>query len=181
MIEILPEIRTALDDRLNNLAIGPADAASRAALDALARQLPGKATQRDFALACVAGLWLLHDFFDESHHISQDLDTTEGSYWHAILHRREPDYGNAKYWFRRVPRHPIFNDLRRDAATLTGEAGVPAGSEFLTTQKTWDAAAFVDLCEKGAGGSDALALLCRRIQRREWDLLFAYCHEQAFA
>ena len=41
-------------------------------------------------------------------------------------------------------------------------AGTPAGSEFLATQKKWDAAAFVDLCEKAASGSDALALLCRR-------------------
>ena len=63
---------------------------------------------------------------------------------------------------------------------MTEEAGVPQGSEYLARQKTWDAAAFVDLCAQAEHGAAALVLLCRRIQRREWDLLFAYCHEQAF-
>ena len=35
------------------------------------------------ARACLAGLWLYHDFLDESHAISQDLDTKESSCWHA--------------------------------------------------------------------------------------------------
>jgi hypothetical protein len=122
----------------------------------------------------------LRDFHDESHAISQDLNTPEGSYWHGILHRREPDYWNAKYWFRRVPKHPIFAALAADAAELTQDAATPAGSEYLLRQAMWDASAFVDLCEKAASGREDLVLLCRRIQRREWDLLFAYCYERAF-
>src|SRR5687768_4603277 len=47
---------------------------------------------REMAAACLAGLWLYHDYFDESHNISQDIHTPSGSFWHAILHRREPDY-----------------------------------------------------------------------------------------
>ena len=60
----------------------------------------------DMASCCLAGLWLLHGFLDESHKISQDIETTAGSYWHALMHRREPDFSNAAYWFRRVDRHP---------------------------------------------------------------------------
>ncbi|MBI2806717.1 MAG: hypothetical protein HYX68_17195 [Planctomycetes bacterium] len=177
----LPEISPLLaESRLNDLGPGSPNLAVRRQLQDLASSLAAKAKNRDFALACLAGLWLLHDFQDESHAISQELDTVEGSYWHGILHRREPDYWNAKYWFRRVPAHPILPPLCKEAAALTNDAGAPAGSEFLTHQKTWNAAAFVDLCEQAARGPVALGLLCRRIQRREWELLFAYCHERAF-
>ena len=37
------------------------------------------------AAACRAGLWLYHDFLDESHTISQEIETPEGSYWHALF------------------------------------------------------------------------------------------------
>src|SRR5262245_4732963 len=39
---------------------------------------------RDMAACCVAGVWLLHDYLDESHTISQGIDTTSGSFWHGI-------------------------------------------------------------------------------------------------
>lgn len=181
MIDVLPEIRPLLaEDRLNELAIGAPNLAMRDQLVELERSLPANAKNRDFAAACLAGLWLRHDFFDESHAISQDLDTVEGSYWHAILHRREPDYWNAKYWFRRVSGHPIHADLLQDATTLTSAAGSPPGSEQLIRQKTWDAAAFVDLCERAATVQGPVAMLCRRIQQREWNLLFQWCHSHAF-
>ncbi len=174
------DIQNLLDEeRLNDLGPGSPNQSVQAELTTAASRILAEAGNRDFAAACVAGLWLLHDFHDESHNISQDLETVEGSYWHGILHRREPDYWNAKYWFRRVPGHPIFGALAKQAETLTREAGTPAGSEYLLTQKTWDPHRFVDLCESAARGPDALALLCRKIQQAEWRLLFAYCWERA--
>ena len=83
---------------------------------------PHAVVDRQMADACVAGLWLMCDFLDESHAISQDIDTPSGSYWHAILHRREPDYSNAKYWFRQVGRHPIFESLATAARQIADEA-----------------------------------------------------------
>src|SRR5688500_4990238 len=86
------------EERLNDLGPGSPNLGMQAQLHQVQRELP----TGDFASACMAGLWLYHDFLDESHAISQDLHTVEGSYWHAIMHRREPDAWNSKYWFRRV-------------------------------------------------------------------------------
>ena len=75
------------------------------------------------AACCIAGVWLLHDFLDESHTISQGIDTPSGSFWHAIMHRREGDFSNAKYWFRRVGQHPVFDALGQRAAELAAIRG----------------------------------------------------------
>jgi hypothetical protein len=55
--------------------------------------------------ACQAGLWLAFDFLHESHEVSQELKTPEGSFWHAIMHRREPDAWNSKYWVPKIARN----------------------------------------------------------------------------
>ena len=65
---------------------------------------------------CVeSGLLLLWDFLDDSHEISQTMEgkgsPRTADYWHGIMHRREPDAGNASYWFRRVGQHPAFDHL----------------------------------------------------------------------
>ena len=65
---------------------------------------------------CVeSGLLLLWDFLDDSHEISQTMEgkgsPRTADYWHGIMHRREPDAGNASYWFRRVGPHPAFDHL----------------------------------------------------------------------
>lgn len=61
-----------------------------------------------------SGLWLLAGDLDRSHRISQDDSSPEGSFWHGIMHRREGDFSNAKYWFRRVGEHPVFARLAEE-------------------------------------------------------------------
>ena len=65
----------------------------------------------DMAACCISGIWLLHDFLDESHRVSQDIDIPSGSFWHGVMHRREGDFSNAKYWFRRVGNHEVIAEL----------------------------------------------------------------------
>lgn len=84
---------------------------------------------RDAARCCLSGLWLLHDFLDESHAISQEIDSIDGSYWHGIMHRREPDAGNASYWFRRVGSHPASDHLGTQLIAWMSE--LKASSEML--------------------------------------------------
>lgn len=164
----------------NPLGPGKPNAAARAALDALdAAALAGGRSIADeqMARACLAGLWLRHNFLDTAHTISQEIDTTTGSFWHGIMHRREPDYGNAKYWFRRVGRHPVFGTLNALARSLTGSRS-EAGAQ-LAELSEWDPLLFVDLCQRAAAGEASLEPLCREVQQREWETLFDYCYRQA--
>ena len=140
---------------------------------------PRRVVDSQMARACIAGLLLMYDCMDESHEISQSIETTSGSYWHGILHRREPDYGNAKYWFRRVGRHPIFEPLAAAARELAAAEKVDRAAEFLKEQRDWDPFRFVDLCEAAAGGKSTSEALCREIQRAECELLFEYCFKAA--
>jgi hypothetical protein len=161
-------------DRLPELGPGRANAAARPLLEQLTveRLVPGPIADADMARCCLAALWLHHDFLDESHKISQEIETPSGSYWHGILHRREPDYGNAKYWFRRVGKHPAMEPLRLAVAELAekGELIAPA-----PRKSAWDAFAFVDWCEEFAGKESAQAEVCRRVQLLEWQILFDWC------
>jgi len=115
--------------------------------------------------AARAGLYLYFSCLDEAHEVAQNVESAEGSFWHAILHRQEPDAGNASYWFRRVGAHSIFPALRERAAVI----GVDFGSR-------WDPLAFIEFCEKAratpGSGEERRAL---EVQRAEWQLLFDYC------
>src|SRR2546426_8473905 len=50
----------------------------------------------------LSGLFLYFSCLEESHEVAQRLKTVEGSFWHGIMHRQEPDPDNAAYWFRQV-------------------------------------------------------------------------------
>ena len=122
--------------------------------------------------AAFAGLWLYFSCFDECHSIVQDLSSAEGSFWHGIVHRQEPDSGNAAYWFRRVGTHPIFRELCSAADQIV--AKYPE-AEFRTGGR-WDPFAFIMFCERARqqphSRQEQAAL---EIQRAEWQLLFDYC------
>lgn len=117
--------------------------------------------------AALAGLWQRWGDWTKAHEVAQEIHTAEGSYWHGILHRQEPDPGNAAYWFRRVGRHAIFPALREVAEGLGWSPG---------TQ--WDPFAFIDLYEQTRRrGSEAERSMVAAIEAAEWDLLFRWCVE----
>lgn len=102
-----------------------------------------------------AGLYLYFGFWSRAHEVAQEIHTAEGSYWHAILHRIEPDAWNAAYWVRRVGKHPVYAQV--------GEAAKARGYRFEPLR-------FIDDCAQPGQGK-----LCRAVQLAEWQLLFAYC------
>ncbi len=119
--------------------------------------------------ACRAGLWLAFDFFEESHRLSQDLDTAEGGLWHGILHRREGDDANAGYWFRRAGPHPVLLALESGAA----EWG------FHTADERGFPYEFIRQCSEHRGADTEYEQMLRRIQGREWELLFNCCQTRS--
>ena len=139
------------------------------------------------ATAVLAGLWLLHGDADASHRQSQSIEDEGrhrcGNFWHAIMHRQEPDYGNSKYWFRRVGQHPIFPELARRADELILADDSEAAGRWRTnlgTPNGWNAPAFVDWCEAAAREGDARqSNLIRRIQFVEMHLLLRASFEDA--
>lgn len=140
---------------------------------ALARLLPD--APRPGRLALLAGLLQVHDFWEQSHQAAQEADDLgEGelsAYWHGIAHRREPDPGNAAYWFRRVGRSPIATELGQAAQTLLANARaqgpLPAWAEGLVKNGAWDSFAFIDACGAARRRAGAEARLARQLQRRE--------------
>lgn len=126
-------------------------------------------------LVLLAGLLQVHDFWDASHEASQtagDLDERRFSaYWHGVAHRREPDPGNASYWFRRVgERHPLFPTLAKAAEPELRNHGDERWIVRLIGSGAWDPFAMIDLCS-GARPGTRERTLARRLQRLEMKLL----------
>lgn len=42
--------------------------------------------------------------WDRAHQLAQDVETKDGAWVHAYLHRKEGDPDNARYWYRRAGR-----------------------------------------------------------------------------
>ncbi len=125
--------------------------------------------------AALSGLLLLTGCWEQSHEVSQDIETPDGSYWHGIAHRMEPDSANATYWFRRVGEHAIFPELRERAIGILEQSGVQQWK--LAT--VWDPYLFLEWCDEARRkpGSKEEQAACK-MQGAEWELLFAWCAAQ---
>jgi hypothetical protein len=52
--------------------------------------------------------------WSEAHAIAKDIESKEGYWVHAYLHRQEGDLGNANYWYRRADKTMSLNSLEKE-------------------------------------------------------------------
>lgn len=178
-------------ERVPELGPGRQDSSLREQLAAITPEtlLGRPPADQGMARACISALWLYHDFLDESHKLSQTIEGPTGSYWHSLMHRREPDFDNARYWFRRVGTHAIFPQLTtaaRECAQATDAARggsarnrVLKRTAWLGEIAHWDPFAFIDACQECIGVPGPDQDLCRRISLVEWQLLFDFSYRRA--
>jgi hypothetical protein len=154
-------------ERIPELGPGRPEETHRNALhDAVRRGFDHSSVKHQAAAkAFMAGMWLLFDFLDESHEISQSLPDEWGAYWHGIMHRREPDAWNSKYWFRRVRTNPIAASLKIKAQEF--------GYDYR------DPLVFVDDCERQRGKGDEHERRLRLVQLAEIRLLLKHHFDAA--
>lgn len=125
----------------------------------------------------LCGLYLYCGCWDEAHAAADSVEDPNGYFWHAIVHRQEPDPGNSGYWFRKTGTHPVFPQLAAEAEKI----GYRSGRE-------WDPFAFVEFCEtaratspeeqmsaQAVGSVVRARKLAMQVQLVEWQLLFDHC------
>ncbi len=187
------EIRAALEAREPAPALAPSatwrsdafdDLAACADADVLADE-PGNV---GMARAVRSGLLLWNDSLDLAHTLAMsegEADALTGQtldYWHGIMHRREPDYPNASYWFRRVGKHPAFDAVLQAAKSVVATSGAPSDDEARRTidaADEWDAFAFIALCETHETTTGATNALLRAVQVAEIEVLLDFSVAQA--
>jgi hypothetical protein len=161
-LEIPPAIQPILsDEAFRNYALTSSNQKAKSELVKLSVGdcFPRGVKDDSMAQCCLSGLWLLHNFLNESHEISQSIQSPEGSYWHGIMHRMEGDYWNSKYWFRKTGNHPCL--------------------ENVLGTSSWNPSDFTDQCELHGEQHKHLSPALQEIAVSEWRALFEYCYTNA--
>ena len=136
-------------------------------------------TDSEFGNCVKSGLLLWNDALDSSHKIVENIGTKTGNYWHAIMHRRESDYSNAKYWFGRVGKHPIYFQLLCYAQELSQTEQLEEYTKTLESNDEWNAVQFVDWCQAATNSEDNKKTFLEQLQLKELQLLIDFSCKNA--
>ena len=122
------------------------------------------------ALLLRLGAW------EASHDLTNDDESPEGCFLHAIIHRMEPNLSNSAYWWRKLGQHTVFPQLHARAQEILSEHSV----RDWELKAAWDPLLFNKWCEqaqRSPGSEREKAALA--IQQAEWELLFNWSAERA--
>lgn len=124
--------------------------------------------------ATQAGILLWFGYLDPSHEISQSIHDQNGSYWHGLMHRREPDHGNSAYWIRRVGNHPVYRLLGDYLSRGIWQSEVVRNQA--KKKGPWDPFWMNDQCERARQNGEAeLTGDLLALQWAEYHLLLSHC------
>lgn len=138
----------------------------------ISKNIEDQALSNDSVAICHrAGLFLWNDDLARAHPLIQDLPDPTASFWHAILHRREGDFSNAKYWWHQTGTHAAFEEICD--VVLHRAPDFPFIDELRASGK-WEAAIFSDFCQKAVQNS-AWKTECETVQRLEMKILLEWC------
>jgi hypothetical protein len=133
------------------------------------------------AQAWKAALHLWNDSLDAAHELVEHMDTPTGTALHGIMHRRERDFDNAKYWLRLAGDHPAFHSLQSRTASFLQQQIFPAGPlrdvfSNMATQGSWNPYLFISAIaiQENRIGDDAARALLENIQQLELEAVIRY-------
>jgi hypothetical protein len=67
-------------------------------------------------------LWFdAHGEWGKAHDVAQEVNTPEGSWIHAYLHRKEGDRSNSQYWYHRANKKMPVYTLEQEWEELVTE------------------------------------------------------------
>ena len=122
----------------------------------------------------LAGLFYFHNALDDSHKEAQKLEGDAAAYWHGMVHRREADFDNARYWMRRAGDQPVFQEMQGRASD---------GAPHMSRQSNWDP--FLSHAPSASSTNSAKHEYTRRrsahLQRVEFAVMFDYVWRQCVA
>ena len=121
-----------------------------------------------------AAMLILADDLSEAHNIVQSIHSSPAAAFHAIIHRREADFWNSNYWWRRAHSLP-WPTLPAQLAPL-----LQAHQSTLSTlcTSTYAPSAFTDAVERHHN-DPALTPTLLEIQRLEWKSLLISTLQQS--
>jgi hypothetical protein len=133
------------------------------------------------AQAWKAALHLWNDSLAAAHELVEHMETPTGAALHGIMHRREGDYDNAKYWFHRAGDHPAFHSLQSRATNFLRQQAIPRGPlkeafDKMIMQGNWNPYLFIHsvAIQESRHGEDETRGLLEQLQQLELEAMIRF-------